>query len=138
MPKQSRKKYREIKGGEISQFFNEVGVSLKNLISRSREKGSNLINKGSNVLSNVVKGTSNIAEKTASDINKNITNLKSSEPLVKTEQKPIFTSGRLEPPLAKLSGGRRCKTHKKGGRRCKTHKKGGRSCKLHKKGVKNN
>lgn len=48
---------KKSKGGALGQFFDEVGSSLKGLVSRTRKKSAELIDKGSSAVSSAVKGT---------------------------------------------------------------------------------
>lgn len=63
---------KKSRGGAVGQFFDEIGSSLKGLVSRTRKKSAELIDKGSSTVSSAVKGTESAV---SSGINKTETNL---------------------------------------------------------------
>ena len=72
---------KKSRGGAIGQFFDEIGSSLKGLVSRTRKKSAELIDKGSTSVSSAVKGTEstvssgiNKTETTLSNLGTNVSN----------------------------------------------------------------
>jgi hypothetical protein len=69
MDRLTRKRiYKKKRGGAVEQFFDELGSSVKGLVSRTRKKGAELIEQGSTVVSSAVKGT----ETAVSNVGQNI------------------------------------------------------------------
>ena len=87
---------KKAKGGAIGQFFNEVGSSLKGLVSRTRKKSAEIIDQGSSAVSGAIKGS----ETAVSNVNQNL------------RQKAYSTSNQAQTPRQQMIGGKKRRNYK--------------------------
>ena len=107
---------KKSKGGAIGQFFDEVGSSLKGLVSRTRKKSAELIDKSSSAVSSAVKGTEgavssgiNRTETTLSNVGKNVSNTTKQ---MMGGKKRRMRKSRKSRKSRKMIGGKKRRMHK--------------------------